>query len=153
MAKWTRVGDIPKKIPVNFMVDSSKYPELAAWIYAFPHGDMGKTVRDILNAHLLSGAGGGGSVCSGGGGEGGGARPHGGKAHAGSLGAAAAVLPGTRGEDAPNPDRRAGRRGDVSPHEEQTGIAPAVRGAEGAGDQPAMDAGTANALNQLDQGF
>lgn len=51
MAKWTRVGEIPKKIPVNFVVDSEKYPELAAWIYSFPHGEMGKTVRDILNRH------------------------------------------------------------------------------------------------------
>lgn len=49
MAKWTRVGDIPKKIPVNFVVDSDKYPELAAWIYSFPHGEMGKTVREILS--------------------------------------------------------------------------------------------------------
>lgn len=51
MAKWTRVGEIPKKIPVNFVVDSEKYPELAAWIYSFPHGEMGKTVRDILHRH------------------------------------------------------------------------------------------------------
>lgn len=56
MAKWTRVGDIPNKIPVNFVVDSRQYPELAAWIYAFPHGEMGKAVREILNAHAKGGA-------------------------------------------------------------------------------------------------
>lgn len=58
MAKWTRVGEIPKKIPVNFVVDSEKYPELAAWIYSFPHGEMGKTVREILNHHATLEAGG-----------------------------------------------------------------------------------------------
>lgn len=56
MAQWTRVGEIPKKIPVNFVVDSEKYPELAAWIYSFPHGEMGKTVREILNRHAMMGA-------------------------------------------------------------------------------------------------
>lgn len=56
MAQWTRVGEIPKKIPVNFVVDSEKYPELAAWIYSFPHGEMGKTVREILNRHAIMGA-------------------------------------------------------------------------------------------------
>lgn len=57
MAKWARVGDIPKKIPVNFVVDSERYPALAAWIYSFGHGEMGKTVRDILNNHVLSSQG------------------------------------------------------------------------------------------------
>ncbi len=51
MAKWARVGDVPEKIPVNFVVDSRLYPELAAWIYSFPHGSMGKTVRNILSEY------------------------------------------------------------------------------------------------------
>lgn len=130
MAKWTRVGDIPKKIPVNFVVDSDKYPALAAWIYSFPHGEMGKTVREILDAHAQADAGRvganmttdtytrsaqGGSVDA--------------RLHEGQSGVATS-------KTAPHEDRPTSGGG-LSPHKGQAG----------------MDAGTANALNQLDQGF
>jgi hypothetical protein len=122
MAKWTRVGEIPKKIPVNFVVDSEKYPELAAWIYSFPHGAMGKTVRDILNHH--------------------------------------AKLETGVGE--PQPDRSGDdvrvQGGGQSPPRPALQVESSV-GRAPAGDDPepmevrGMDAGTANTLRQLDQGF
>lgn len=122
MAKWTRVGEIPKKIPVNFVVDSEKYPELAAWIYSFPHGVMGKTVRDILNHHAKLEASGG------------------------------EAQPGRPGDDIQ------AREGEQSPPrpalqvESSVGLAPAGNDSEPK-EVGGMDAGTANTLRQLDQGF
>lgn len=142
MAKWTRVGEIPKKIPVNFVVDSDKYPVLAAWIYSFPHGEMGKTVRDILNAHALAAEGGGVGADV----------PR--RGAGGSVTATAVDFQPpagfARGAGSGN-----GGRGDVRPHEGQSGaIVLNTDPPGGDSDQPSgMDAGTANTLNQLDQGF
>lgn len=133
MAKWARVGEVPKKVPVNFVVDSDKHPVLAAWIYSFPHGEMGKTVRDILNTYAQRAAAGGNEAGGGGGavmspregGGGGGGAP--------------------RGEGV-------GRQEDQSRATVHGAAVP--READGDSEQQAsMDAGTARTLNQLDEGF
>ncbi len=129
MAKWTRVGEIPQRIPVNFVVDSTKYPELAAWIYAFPHGEMGKAVRNILDRHVKAttpetpGRAGGDDV------------PHrSGLADTPSR----PETPAVREEPRRQPDVRPSHH----PGAPEDG---ATRGG--------MDGGTANVLNELDQGF
>lgn len=129
MAKWTRVGEIPQRIPVNFVVDSTKYPELAAWIYAFPHGEMGKAVRDILDRHVKTATRetpertGGGDVPR-----------HPGLASAPSR----PETPAGREEPRRQPDVRPSHHPGAP---------------EGEPPRGGMDGGTANVLNELDQGF
>lgn len=48
MSKLVRVGEIPKTIRVNFALDSTKYPDLAQWLYGMPYGKMSENIREIL---------------------------------------------------------------------------------------------------------